>query len=65
MDQYEVIVPIEGFKLRVKTEASNPKDAKSNAISDVMYKFPLEMNKSDSFQIEMMVVGYVTQVRRI
>ena len=64
MDKYRVRVPLEGFRLVVKTEASNPRDAKSNALNAVMYQFPLVVNHSEEFELDGFVVGRVSKVQK-
>lgn len=65
MDRYEVTVPLEGFKLIIKIEASNPKDAKSNAINAAMYQFPLVVNRSEEFELDGFVIGKVSKVQKM
>lgn len=64
MDEYKVTVPLEGLRVRVKTEASNPRDAKSNALNAVMHQFPLLVNHSEEFELDGFVVGRVSKVQK-
>lgn len=64
MNEYKVTIPLEGLKVIVKTEASNPRDAKSNALSAVMYQFPLVVNHSEEFELDGFVVGRVSKVQK-
>ena len=64
MDEYRVTVPLEGFRVIVKTEAPNPKDAKSNALTAVMYQFPLVVNHSEEFELDGFVVGRISKVQK-
>lgn len=64
MDEYKVTVPLEGFRVIVKVQATNPRDAKSNALSAVMYQFPLLVNHSEEFELDGFVVGRVSKVQK-
>ena len=64
MDEYKVTVSLEGFRVIVKTEASNPKDAKSNALNLVIYQFPLVINHSEEFELGGLVVGRISKVQK-
>lgn len=64
MEEYKVTVPLEGFRVIVKTEASNPKDAKSNAFTAVMYQFPLVVNRSEEFELDGFTVGHISKVQK-
>lgn len=64
MDEYKVTVPLEGFRVIVKVEASNPRDAKSNALNLVMYQLPLVINRSEEFELGGFVVGRISKVQK-
>lgn len=64
MDEYRVTVSLEEFKVVVKTQATNSRDAKSNAFTAVMYQFPLVVNRSEEFELDGFIVGRIGKVQK-
>lgn len=65
MEKYEVIVPLEGFKLTVRTDAWDTKDAIRAAVDLIMYQFPLVINSSEEFEFRGCLVGRPQSVRKL
>ena len=65
MEKYEVIVPLEGFKIVVKTDAWDTKDAIRAAVNLIMYQLPLLINSSEEFEFGGCLVGRPQSVKKL
>lgn len=64
MERYEVIIPLDYFRLIVTTDAHDVQDARRAAIDLVTNLFPLVVNRSDEFKMGGCVVGHPQSVRK-
>lgn len=65
MEQYEVVVPLDGCKIAVTVDAYDPIDARRAAVDLMMYQFPLVVNDSKEFEFRGGIVGQPSTAKKI